>query len=154
MTVELPKKLASEFRKAAKLVFPVESYAILLGKVGGNGVYKVHELYFPPEAPSYSTDDIVNVQDSWWKDARLIARGKKLSLLGDLHSHTYPPAWEPDKTCQPSTADLERFDFLRRKTRLLAPIFGIACIYPSKRGYETVFKFWPVVRNPSLRVTR
>jgi proteasome lid subunit RPN8/RPN11 len=154
MTVELPKKVASEFKKHAKLIFPIEGYAILMGKVTKSGVYRVSELYFPPEALSKSTDSVVWVQDSWWKDARGVARGKKLSLLGDLHSHCFDASWTPDKTCQPSTADLERFDFLWRKTRLPAPIFGIACIYPSKRGYETVFKFWPVVKNPDLRLTR
>jgi proteasome lid subunit RPN8/RPN11 len=154
MTVELPKSLAGEFKKAAKLIFPVESYAILLGKVSKNGVYRVKELYFPPEAPFHANENVVNVRDSWWKDARVIARGKKLSLLGDIHSHTYDKQWVPDKTCQPSTADLERFDFLRRKTRLPAPIFGIVCVYPSKRGYEAIFKFWPVVRNPDLKLTR
>jgi proteasome lid subunit RPN8/RPN11 len=154
MIVHLPKSLAGEFKRAAKNIFPVESYAILLGKVAKNGVYRVTELYFPPDAPRFSTDEIVNIQDSWWKDARLLARERKLSLLGDVHSHCFPVSFVPDKSGQPSTADLERFDFLRRKTRLSAPIFGICCVYPSKRGYEGRFKFWPAVRNPDLKLTR
>jgi proteasome lid subunit RPN8/RPN11 len=153
MTVEFPKALAGKYKREAKNIFPVECYAILLGKVTKKGVYRVTELYFPPDAPSFSTDEIVDVQDSWWKDARVLAREKKLSLLGDLHSHCWPPSYAPDKSGQPSTADLERFDFLRRKTRLPAPIFGICCVYPSKRGYEGVFKFWPVVKNPELTLT-
>jgi hypothetical protein len=153
MTVELPRKLAMEFKKAAKIQFPAECYAIILGKAGKNGVYRPSELYFPPDAPKFSHDDVVWVQDRWWKDARLIARGKKLSLLGDIHSHCYSDEWIPDKTCQPSVTDLSRFDFLCRKTKIKAPIFGICCLFPSKRGMEMRLKFWPVARNPKLTVT-
>lgn len=150
MIVEFPRTLAREFKAEGRLIFPVECYAIILGKALKDDRYKPTALYFPPNALQYSTDRQINVQNSWWEEARAVAKATKVSVLGDLHSHCYDDDWEPDKTCQPSSADLERFQFLRKYTRIKQPIFGICSLYRSKRGMECHYRFWKAVKTPDL----
>lgn len=151
--VELPKHLAEEFKVAAKAAFPREEYAIILGKATKGGVYRPSFLYFPPDREPYCTEDKVDVQYLWWDSARKAAKDQNLSILGDLHSHPWPEGWEPNKTCEPSAADLDRWWFLHKKTRRKNPIMGICSVFPSARGLECLFRFWSAPEQPELVIS-
>lgn len=149
-SVELPRSLAEEFKRAAKAAFPREEYGILLGKATRDGIVRPSRLYIPPDTAIFCGESWVSMQDHWWKDAKKLAKAEGLSLLGDLHSHPYPAEYVPDKTAGPSAQDLDGCWYLTKKTRRKNPIFGICSVYPTGRGLDCTFRFWNAVPSPEL----
>ena len=86
--VVVPVEITNEFKKKAKLVFPNEAFAYLLGHEEDNVVI-VDELFFPKDVDSFCTPGNVHIQWGWGKQAQ--RRAKKIDglVLGDIHSHPY-----------------------------------------------------------------
>lgn len=109
-------RLTRAFNKRVKASFPNETLGYLIGRVDENGTAHVEEIFLPKDVEENSTTTTINVQDSWWRAARLRARKIKGMVLGDIHSHPYTAQeMMARKTitrlpldCSPSESDLTR----------------------------------------------
>lgn len=106
--VKIKASLEDQFKREAKLVFPNECYAIMLGHVKG-GEKVVDWLLFPDVTCNHSTPDYVNIREEWWRHAFDVAKLKEMVVLGDIHSHCYENV-TGTRDCSPSEADWDRFD--------------------------------------------
>lgn len=151
--VEFSKKAFAAFKRAAKFGLPNEVYAVLLGRYTKSGVYRVLDIYVPPDGGKFATVDTVRVQCRWWSEAKEAAKPRKMRVLGDLHTHPPRDGYEPCKEPAPSTSDLEGYDFMAKTTGLSSPITGVCAMYKSKRGVECVVRFYLAAPHPKLFIT-
>ena len=84
--LEIPSRVAEEFKTAAKRAWPREAFAYLLGQDAGSEI-AVEELYFPDGVDQHCTEDAVYAPPHWEIEARLYAQEAGLSVVGDIHSH-------------------------------------------------------------------
>lgn len=137
--LEISERLVRRLEKAARLAFPRETFALLLGEdAGTNSV--VTDLYFPENVAQHATNVSVEYQPLWLIDAMEYAGAHSLDVLGDWHSHPYRSGEEVfilEDCAAPSGGDLE-------SQRMIT---GITALHekPSGRKYAKT-RFWgPIV---------
>ncbi len=92
IVVRCPRRLVEQFKRAAKAVFPLEKYALLIGtdiRSGPRRIITVTGIYFPEGADNFCKAGIVKVQGEWIAAAAAHARESGAELVGDIHSHPW-----------------------------------------------------------------
>jgi hypothetical protein len=92
ITVRCPRRLVEQFKRAAKAVFPLEKYALLIGtdeRSGARRTITVTEIYCPEGADDFCKSGLVRVQGEWIAAAADHARESGAELVGDIHSHPW-----------------------------------------------------------------
>lgn len=138
--------MLAEFRKAAKLAFPREAFAYLLGRDAGTLV-EIEELYFPEDVAEHATHSSVDVQHHWELDAKTHASDSGLSIVGDLHSHPYNYLQTDGvrQDCVPSESDHES---------RCCGIVGICVVTEQRSGQlRSTIKFWPPMTQIETKIT-
>jgi len=142
MTVRVSRRLLDYFKRYAKRAYPLEAYAIVIGRMNGETA-RVTQLYIPDDQAEYATRTRIRVPDGWWAQAhRLALNGEE--ILGDIHSHPEKSKFEQDAS--PSEADYDRHN---------AALQGVCSIrkYPSGRMLARI-KFWPARAGVVERITK
>lgn len=133
--VEVSNEVKRSIREHARAEFPNESLSFLLG-YEEHGRYVVHDVHHSdyPNTPSMVD------QGAYYaalRDAHEAARDMDLSVIGDVHSHTFPydPANPASLECAPSEGDLQ----------LGADgVMGICVVRENADGkFSTRLKFYP-----------
>jgi proteasome lid subunit RPN8/RPN11 len=88
VVIQVSKRLTEDFKKKAKKSFPNEAYAFLLGHTDEEKII-IDSLFYPTDVDSYCTPGAVDVQWSWYMEARREAKRNNLTIVGDIHSHPY-----------------------------------------------------------------
>lgn len=139
VNVKISRKLISEFKKSAKMAYPHEEYAILLGYHDENTGFLILGFYFPPDRGAFVDEANVHIQPRWTKEAQKTAKSIGLQVIGDIHSH-------PSGECGPSECDIDS------QTASSAEIFGICGITKTRRGLRSRIRFWPSLRTIRTKV--
>jgi hypothetical protein len=154
INVCLPRLLEAQIKRQAKLAFPNETMAYLLGVDAGTNV-EVCRLWVPPDVSDSGTPDQISLLDHWRPAAEEKAEELELAVLGTFHSHPYPLTPLGKTRCHmledptPSSAD-----FLNSAE--LGPLIGI-CVIAETRSHElrSTLKIWgpqiPVVTRLSSK---
>lgn len=145
--VSFPRKLSAKIYRKAKKAFPNEEYAILLGNFRGQRFF-VKELYFPPERLNVMSPDFVPVQPEWFTEAHKYARSKNLYILGDIHSHCYEMSEPGFPGTDPSEADWEYAEYMKKATGNKYRLMGIVRVLKREDKYMCRSRFWPAVNLP------
>ena len=146
--VTFPFKLSSKFHKAAKLLFPNEEYAILLGRETAEG-FCIDHLYFPTERLNSQSPDYVKVRPNWFETAQEMAEMLELEVIGDIHSHCYE---EIDSTAgtDPSEADWEYAESQRLESAGIYRLMGIVRVLKKGDKLSCRTRFWPAIDIPVI----
>jgi len=138
ITVEISRRITEQFKKAAKLAFPKETFAYLIGHDAGTQL-AVEELYFPDDVEQHCTEDAVHVQPHWLVDAQTHARETAAEVIGDIHSHPFPHSMSyVDRS--PSESDIDR---------AWGSVYGICLVRQDKNGrLRASIRFYP--RQPEM----
>lgn len=144
--VTVSRAVLAKLKSHAKACWPKESYAILLGESSSSlQSYRVTDAYIPDNVMQYSTKSWVSVQMAWWDAARLYAIEHNLSILGDVHSHTYSKRFIGDHA--PSEVDWHR---ALPKHNLHA----VMLLQELRSGRKRAsIKFWPVIDPIECQIT-
>lgn len=138
--VQISARLIQCFKKYAKEAYPREEYGILLGRNDGDNTYTILGLYYPADRARFCTENSIQIQKSWFQQARMYAKSIKLGVIGDIHSH-------PSGELGPSECDLDQ------QGSASSHIFGICGITETKRGLRSRIRFWPTERLLKTTVT-
>jgi len=143
IVVKCPRRLVEQFKRAAKAVFPLEKYALLIGtdvKSGPRRIITVTEIHFPEGADSFCRPGVVKVQGEWIATAADHARESGTELVGDIHSHPWTyREWSaidgvPGRQRSESDHDSMVWD----------KIAGICRVYETSTGrLRASVRFWP-----------
>jgi len=130
--VEVSRKLLDQFKREAKLAFPREKFAYLVGHDCCSDVY-VEDLYFPDGVDACCTEDTVNVRPHWIIEARAHASDIEAEVLGDIHSHPFRHGTgDPDRS--PSEHDIDR---------AWGSIYGICLVHQDRnKRLRSSIRFW------------
>ena len=107
MRVTYSRRLMDHFRREAKHAYPREAFAVLIGRVVGDGV-QVTQLYIPDGQREHATPLQITVADAWLREAKRLADASGEIVLGDIHSHVIRcplSHWREDDA--PSAGDWE-----------------------------------------------
>lgn len=138
--VKIARKILEEFKTAAKDVWPVEEYGILLGHFDEGSGFHVTALILPEDRGRFCSEFGVLIQSTWHRNARRYARKSGLVVLGDIHSH-------PSGELGPSECDIDQ------QTASSYQIFGICGLTETKRGLRARVRFWPSLNYVKTKVT-
>ena len=147
--VKFPKNLAASFYRQAKKVYPNEEFAILLAKKKGT-LFLIEDLYYPPERLNVLSPDFVPVQHEWFREAEKIARGKNLHIVGDIHSHCYSEEDADYAGTDPSEADWEYAEYMKRSTGDKYALMGIVRVLKKGDKLACKSRFWPALDLPVI----
>ncbi len=130
----------SRFEESAKLAFPKEKFAFLLGRRRKGGVLQILGFYTPKNADKFCSQTGVRVQRHWLPEAEKAAEGEGMVVLGDIHSHTYSHEEIQTSFIVPDCAPSE-FDLIGNQH--WGDIFGICSVIQQKNGSKkTRVKYW------------
>lgn len=126
--LKLASGLVREFSALARLAYPCETYALLIGCETRRCV-EVSELYIPDDVADYASKRYVYTPDHWYIEAQEHAREVGCDLIGDIHSH---PGYV---SCERSEGDHDGTPHWRH-------IAGIVAVWETARGLRTSTRFW------------
>jgi hypothetical protein len=86
LRIEVRKKALDNFKRRAKLAYPKEILAYLIGEKLGD-LYLVEDMYFPEMVELACAKDAVYYQDWWPEEAKEYAKDHHLEVIGDIHTH-------------------------------------------------------------------
>jgi hypothetical protein len=86
----MSKTLQTRFKLRAVRAFPNEYVAFLIGRRAAKDHLEVTDMYFPDNQAAHVDDYQATIPNEWWIKAMEYAAEKKLIVLGNCHSHTYP----------------------------------------------------------------
>jgi proteasome lid subunit RPN8/RPN11 len=143
--VNIPKKIADHFKNEAKLLWPNEHYAILIGARLGGDVFEIDSLFYPPEFLIVSSPTHLDINYQSFDLAKKHADSMGLEVLGDIHSHCYDKLAVNGNDCGPSEIDLDQCIPPRRITAGQTTIFGICTIWKRPKTMRSRIRFWPQI---------
>lgn len=145
-TVQFPTRLSKDFYSRAKVAYPNEEYAILLGRPRHGGNFRIEKLYFPTSRLNDQSPDRVDVQPGWFDTASEMAITDGMEVLGDIHSHCYDTVDEGAADTTPSEADWKWAEAMSTVTAGKYRIMGIVRVQKSSTGTKTCHnRFWPAI---------
>jgi proteasome lid subunit RPN8/RPN11 len=127
--------LINEFKGEARVAFPRETFAYLLGRDAGT-IVEIEELFTPMDVDEWCTETGVDISDDWLPAAKKHAREHGLKVVGDIHSHPfrYGEIGKLKPECTPSEEDIDNG---------MPWIVGICQVNQAKTGRLTTrVRFW------------
>lgn len=139
--VEIHQNVARRFVRLSKKRFPIETFAILLGRRTETKLV-VSDLFIPTDLDKFTTEEVVFGNPEWPKLAKIKAQEEGLLILGDIHSHCFKEQID----CVPSEFDWDHSQDILKITEGKMATMGILTIWrkpPEK--YKSRLRFWPII---------
>ena len=141
--VVVNRKEIAKFRKQAKLAYPNEFCAFLIGYNNKENVF-IDKFYIPKNQEEFATPDHIDIPSDWWEEAEDFADDNMMIVVGFIHTH-------PDfSDTALSEHDTTLFTYFREFIK--NPIMGIMGIWSEKDKLKTRVSFWPEYRKHNLLV--
>jgi proteasome lid subunit RPN8/RPN11 len=87
LTIRAPRHVIERFKRDARLAFPHEAYAVLIGHEEAD-VVEITELWTPDHVGKCFSGR-VDIHPLWFVEAEEFARDIGAVVVGDIHSHPY-----------------------------------------------------------------
>lgn len=140
VSVEISRRVITAFKIQAKLAFPRETIAYMIGEDAGTAV-SIENLWFPEDA--VGTRNSIMLHDAWRTIAQDAAKDLDMTVLGTIHSHPYPADCVANPA--PSVEDLVHGD--------LGPLMGICTVLRMRNGgLRSAIRIWGPMVPVSVKI--
>ncbi len=139
LKVWCPRKILTDFKRAAKAVYPRELYAVLFGTINGDAV-RISDVWYPPDAYEIKGEtDYIFHRKAWLEESIAIADSAGLLVVADIHSHADVSSREPSEADWDASPE--------------GWVQGICIVHRGPTGHKRAsVRFWPTVRPVKLRL--